>query len=109
MTRVLIAFPTVGAMAFTHIVTFKWNDKNFDDSGVADALRDLVARFDGVRSYLCGPDSGFTPGACDFSVVGTFDDRESFVAYRDHPEHQRIIAEMIGPNVASRTVVQLEH
>jgi hypothetical protein len=42
-------------------------------------------------------------------VVGTFNDRESFVVYRDHPDHQRIIAEMIGPNVASRTVVQLEH
>ena len=109
MTRVLIAFPTVGAMAFTHVVTFKWNDENFDDSGIAEALRDLVARFDGVRSYLCGPDSGFTAGAYDFSVVGTFDDRESFVAYRDHPDHQRIIAEMISPNLSSRTVVQLEH
>jgi len=109
MTRVLIAFPTVAAMAFTHVVTFKWNDENFDGSGVAEALRDLVAGFDGVRSYLCGPDSGFTAGAYDFSVVGTFDDRESFVAYRDHPDHQRIIAEMISPNLSSRTVVQLEH
>jgi len=109
MTRMLGAFPRVGAMPFTHVVTFKWNDEKFDDSGIAEALRDLVARFDGVRSYLCGPDSGFTPGAYDFSVVGTFDDRASFVAYRDHPDHQRIITEMISPNLSSRTVVQLEH
>ena len=95
-------------MAFTHVVTFKWNDENFDDSGIAEALRGIVARFDGVRSYLCGPDAGFTPGAYDFAVVGTFDDAELFTAYRDHPEHQRILQEMILPNVEARTVVQLQ-
>ena len=96
-------------MAFTHVVTFKWREDDFADGGIADALRDLVARFDGVRSYLCGSDIGLTPNAYDFAVVGTFDDQESFIAYRDHPEHQRIVAEMIGPNLQSRTVVQLEH
>jgi hypothetical protein len=30
------------------------------------------------------------------------------VAYRDHPEHQRIIKELIGPHLASRIVVQLQ-
>lgn len=95
-------------MAFTHVVTFKWRDEDYDDRGIADALRGLVAHFDGVRSYLCGSDVGLTPGANDFAVVGTFDDRASFIAYRDHPEHQRILAEMIGPNLQSRTVVQLE-
>ena len=96
-------------MAFTHIVTFKWRDDDFDDGGIAAALRELVARFDGVRSYLCGSDVAFTPGAYDFAVVGTFEDRDSFIAYRDHPDHQRILAEMIRPNLQSRTVVQLEH
>jgi hypothetical protein len=96
-------------MAFTHVVTFKWNDEDFADGGIAEALRDLVARFDGVRSYLCGSNAGLTPGAYDFAVVGTFDDRESFAVYRDHPEHQRILAELISPNLQSRTVVQLEH
>jgi len=95
-------------MAFTHVVTFKWRDGDFNDRGIADALRGLVARVDGVRSYLCGSDVGLTPGANDFAVVGTFDDRASFIAYRDHPEHQRILAEMIAPNLQSRTVVQLE-
>ena len=95
-------------MAFTHVVTFKWRDEDYDDRRIADALRGLVARFDGVRSYLCGPDVGLTPGTNDFAVVGTFDDRASFIAYRDHPEHQRILAEMIVPNLQSSTVVQLE-
>ncbi len=98
----------VEPMAFTHVVTFKWRDGDFNDRGIADALRGLVARVDGVHNYLCGSDIGLTPDAYDFAVVGTFDDRASFIAYRDHPEHQRILAEMIVPNLQSRTVVQLE-
>jgi hypothetical protein len=89
-------------------VTFQWRDGDFNDRGIADALRGLVARVDGVHNYLCGSDVGLTPDAYDFAVVGTFDDRASFIAYRDHPEHQRILAEMIVPNLQSRTVVQLE-
>lgn len=95
-------------MAFTHIVTFKWREDDFADSEIADALRDVVSGVEGVHSYLCGPDVGLTPGAYDFAVVGTFDSRQCFLAYRDHPEHQRILSELIVPNLESRTVVQLE-
>ena len=93
---------------FTHIVTFKWRDSRIDGSAVAAALNELASRLDGVHRYLCGPDAGFTPNAYDFAVVGSFVDRESFVGYRDHPDHQRILSEMILPNVESRTVVQIE-
>lgn len=93
---------------FTHIVTFKWRDSSVDGSAVAAALNDVASRLHGVHRYLCGPDAGFTPGAYDFAVVGSFKDRDSFVAYRDHPDHQRVLTEMILPNVQSRTVVQIE-
>ena len=94
-------------MTFTHIVTFKWRDGDVADAEIADALRALASGLDGVRSYLCGPDAGVTPGAYDFAVVGAFDDAASFTAYRDHPEHRRILTEMILPNVDTRTVVQI--
>lgn len=95
-------------MAFTHVVTFKWNDGGFDSSEIATALRELVSGFDGLAGYRCGADAGVTPGAHDFAVVATFEDQQSFVAYRDHPEHQRILNEMILPNLAVRNVVQLQ-
>lgn len=97
-------------MAFTHIVMFKWQGgkADFDAAGLADALRNLVARFDGVQSYRCGPDVGLSPNAHDFGIVGTFDSREDFMTYRDHPDHKKIIEEMILPSVESRVVVQLE-
>ena len=96
-------------MVFTHVVTFKWRERDVADAGISDALNNLVLRLDGVQSYLCGPDAGLTPSAYDFAVVGTFDNRECFTIYRDDPEHQRILNEMILPQLESRTVVQLEH
>lgn len=94
-------------MAFTHVVTFKWREDDFAADHIADALRALASRL-GVHNYLCGSDAGFTPNAYDFAVVATFDDPERFVAYRDHPEHQRILDELIRPNLESRTFVQLD-
>jgi hypothetical protein len=96
-------------MVFTHVVTFKWADDDVAVAEITEALRSLVKRLDGVRSYLCGPDAGLTPAAYDFTVVGTFEDRDCFTAYRDHPEHQRILHDMILPHLDVRTVVQLEH
>ena len=95
-------------MSFTHIVMFKWKDESFDSEPVADALQAVVSTLDGVQSYVCGPDIGLAPGSFDFAVVGTFADRDSFTAYRDHPEHQRIINDMIAPQLETRTVAQLE-
>lgn len=95
-------------MSFTHIVSFKWTDSTYDAAPVAEALSTLVAGFDGVQKYICGPDIGLSPGSFDFAVVGVFDDRDSWTVYRDHPEHKRIISEMIAPYVDTRVVVQLE-
>lgn len=95
-------------MSFTHIVTFKWRDEEFADQPVAQALRDLVPHLDGVQTYRCGPDIGLTPASYDFAVVATFDNREHFLSYRDHPEHQRILTDIIVPNLDTRTVVQLD-
>lgn len=95
-------------MSFTHIVTFKWRDADFADEAISNALLALVPDLDGVQSYLCGTDIGLTPSSYDFAVVGSFDTREHFLNYRDHPEHQRILRELIVPHLDSRTVVQLE-
>jgi hypothetical protein len=96
-------------MSFTHIVTFKWKSPDqATASSIADALHDLVAGFDGVESYRCGSDIGLTPSSYDFAVVGTFNTRGAFQNYRDHPDHRRIINDMISPILDRRTVVQLE-
>jgi hypothetical protein len=94
-------------VSFVHIVTFKWKD-GFTGEAVAAALGELIPHLSGVQSYRCGCDLGLAPGSYDFGVVGVFDCRDAFVAYRDHPEHQRILSELVVPNLADKTTVQLE-
>ena len=98
----------MGPLSFVHVVTFKWREDDFDDNDVAASLKYLVQQLDGVQTYICGSDIGLTPSSYDFAVVGVFNNRDDFTAYRDHPEHQRILNEMIIPNLDRRTVVQLE-
>ena len=97
-------------MPFTHVVSFTWNDQTTpEDVGRATAaLTALVATLGGVQSYRCGADCGFSPNTYAYAIVGVFTTREDFLAYRDHPEHQRISKELIVPHVADRVVVQLE-
>lgn len=97
-------------MTFTHVVSFRWNEQTTaaDVDRATAALTALVATLGGVENYVCGPDAGFTPGTYDYAIVGAFATRDDFLAYRDHPEHQRISKELIVPHVADRVVVQLE-
>jgi len=97
-------------MSFIHIVNFQWTEETTaaDVERITTALRALAPGLPGVDSYRCGPDVSRTPDSYDFAVVGVFADRDHFVAYRDHPEHQRILKELILPHLANRTLVQLE-
>ncbi|MFM7225496.1 MAG: Dabb family protein [Actinomycetota bacterium] len=40
-------------------------------------------------------------------MVAEVADEEGYAAYRDHPEHQRIIAELIRPVLAARSAIQV--
>lgn len=97
-------------MSFTHLASFRWKDGTtpVDVDRVTAALTDLVGTLGGVGSYRCGPDVSRTPDSYDYAVIGVFGSRDDFLAYRDHPEHQRILKELISPNLAQRIVVQLQ-
>ena len=94
-------------MSFTHIVTFSWKTEHADETALTTALLALVRTLPGVDLYLCGPDAGVKTGNWDFGVVGRFATQDAFVHYRDHPEHQRILRELIAPHLAYKSVVQI--
>lgn len=99
-------------MTFIHLAAFVWNEGVEPQRlgrELREALEGYVADVDGIESYDCGPDTGFTPGTADFGVVGRFVSRKAFVAYRDASRHQAILAEFIVPNLESRSVVQVEN
>ena len=75
---------------------------------VQTELRALPPLMTGLRNYHAGPDAGLVPGNFDFAVVADFEDAASYVAYRDHPAHQAVIAECIAPIRQDRASVQYE-
>ena len=97
-------------MSFTHLASFRWKEQTTaaDVATITAALTEFSTTLSGVERYSCGADVSRTPDSYDYAVLGVFASRDDFLAYRDHPEHQRILRELIGPNLANRIVVQLQ-
>ncbi len=93
-----------------HVVMFKFRD-DADEAqrrAVHDAIAAMPEATGATESYAVGPDLGLAEGNYDFAVVGDFADQDAYSAYRDHPEHRRIVSEVIGPAIADRAAVQYE-
>ncbi len=93
-----------------HVVLFTWDDEMTDEleRQFAAELTTLSPKLSGLRAYHAGLDAGLVDGNFDFAVVADFDDVASYLAYRDHPEHQDIIARYSRPHATSRAAVQYE-
>jgi hypothetical protein len=93
-----------------HVVLLKWVESVTEEQrhAVVDALRALPAVIPELRSYDVRADAGIDDDTYDLAVVAEFDDAEGYIVYRDHPEHQRVIAELIGPILAARAPIQTE-
>lgn len=94
-------------MPFTHIVAFTFAEGSDAAARAQKALNSLAATVPELREFRCGTDAGVSAGNADFGIVAVFDDQEGYELYRDNPEHQRIIKEILVPNVTSRICVQL--
>jgi hypothetical protein len=93
-----------------HVVLFTWDDGMTDEleQQFAAELTALAPKLSGLRAYHAGPDAGLVEGNFDFAVVADFEDDASYLAYREHPEHQDIITRLSRPHVKSRASVQYE-
>ncbi len=93
-----------------HIVLFTWNESvpTGHPAIAQNELRKYAATLDGVVSYSCGPNAGYTDGAADFAVSAVFEDVDAWHAYDTADEHNRIRREVFGPYVAERKVIQFE-
>jgi len=94
-------------MPLRHVVVLTLDDR-CDVDGLIDALRALPAQIPALRSYVVGRDAGISEGNATVAVVADFDDEAGFVAYRDDPTHQQLIAERIRPHLVARAAVQHE-
>ena len=93
------------ALMFRHVVLLplhRRRRRRRTCARVADALNALPARIPAdprlPRRHRRRARARETP---HFAVVADFDDVAGYVVYRDDPEHQRVIAELIRPFLAS--------
>lgn len=95
---------------FRHVVMFRWKDGTTAEHvrAAEDGLAGLPGAIPELRAYSFGPDAGVNEGNFDFAVVADFDDADGYVAYRDHPAHQSVLAELLRPHIAERAAVQFQ-
>ena len=94
-----------------HVVVFRWNESvtDADLTAMAAALDALPAAIAQIVAYRHGRDLGLNPANSQYAIVADFANTDDFATYRDHPEHQRFIAEHITGRVAERVAVQYEY
>ncbi len=78
-----------------------------DTAPIEAALATLPSRLRFV-AYAYGRDLGINEGNATFAVVADFASHDDYLAYRDDPEHRRILSDLISPILASRTAAQYE-
>ena len=95
---------------FRHVVMVRLSEDMTDDQ--REALRAGLGRLPEViadiRAYRFGEDAGLNESNFDFVVTADFDNADGYLAYRDHPDHRKLVAEMLGPFVTERAAVQFE-
>jgi hypothetical protein len=93
-----------------HVVLFAWIPEATDKQKhqVAEDLGALPPLLMGLRSFHAGPDAGIIEGNFDFAVVADFEDRESYLAYRNHPAHRAVVDQVINPITKDRVAVQYQ-
>ncbi|MDA8371739.1 MAG: Dabb family protein [Nocardiopsaceae bacterium] len=94
-------------MALRHIALFRWIDgvRPEQVATVREGLARLPSLIPELKAYTFGPDLEIGSGTYDFAVVADVADEQAFAAYRDHPEHQAVLA-TIKPLLADRAAVQ---
>jgi len=93
-----------------HVAALTFIDAVTDEQirAIEDALTNLPSHVPELRAYSFGRDLSIDDRNAHFVVVADVDSIEAYRAYRDNPEHQRVLAELIRPVLASRTAVQYE-
>jgi len=93
-----------------HIALLTFTDGTTDDQieAIERALSTLPGVIPELRAYAIGRDLGINEGNATFAVVADCATIDDYLVYRDHPEHRRIITELITPALAARTGAQYE-
>jgi len=93
-----------------HTVVFRFEDSvtPSDLAAMSAALDALPGAIAEIAAYRHGPDLGLASTNFAYAITADFASVDDFGTYRDHPEHQRFIADHITGKVVDRAAVQFE-
>ena len=99
-------------MPLRHVVMFRFTDDATDEQrhALARGLDGMPAATGAVRAedYRHGFDAGVNPASWDYVVVADFASADDYRTYRDHPDHQALIRDLVTPIVGDRASIQYE-
>jgi hypothetical protein len=98
---------------FKHIVFWRFAEEaeghsikeNMDI--VKEGLLSLIGKVPTLLSAEVGQDVLHTDASSDMCLICTFEDKEGFIVYRDHPEHQKVLA-YIKNVITERKIIDFE-
>jgi hypothetical protein len=93
-----------------HVVLFTWVEGTTEEQlkVLGARLAELPGLIPEIGAYSFGADAGINEGGYDLAIVADFPDRESYLVYRDHPDHRALIEECIAPIRDQRAAIQYE-
>lgn len=97
-------------MSIRHLVLLRFDGGTdaVQIQALADGLRRLPSLIPEIVDYHLGPDLSLADTTWDFGICADFASVDDFATYRDHPDHQAVIAELVGPIVADHAAVQFD-
>lgn len=72
------------------------------------ALRQLPGIIPEIRAYAVGRDLALVDGNGDAAVVADFDGPAEYRRYAEHPDHMKVIRELVQPGLRERWAVQFQ-
>jgi hypothetical protein len=90
------------------LLNFKSGTTENQIQAVLDGLAAMPETMDFIRRYEFGRDLEIMKGNPEVALVADFDSADHWHKYQNHPDHQRLVKEVIGPILDSLTRVQYE-
>ena len=91
----------------TVIMVFEGTDESIVDTVISE-LRGLPALIPEITDYTVGRDLGLQDAAPTVVVIGDFASVDDYRTYSSHPEHLRVIEELIRPHTTGISRAQIE-
>jgi hypothetical protein len=71
---------------------------------IKEKFEGLIGKIPGLRTLEIGVDVSHISYACDVVLYSEFDSEDALKSYADHPEHQRVKADLEGLRIARHQV-----